>query len=58
MTDERGGDEPTQERLDQLDERIDDVADRLAEEEGQVEERRFVDPGEIGPVDDAIVPPG
>ncbi len=58
MTDERDENDPSQEKLDQLDERIDDLGDRLAEEEGQVEERRFVDRGEMGPVDDTIVPPG
>jgi hypothetical protein len=46
-----------QERLDELQEDIDEARNDLAEELGE-NERAFIEPGKAGPVDNTIVPPG
>lgn len=47
-----------EERLDELDSRIEEQRRELAEMTGQDDEPRFIDSGEHGPVDDTIAPPG
>lgn len=53
------GDEPGQDRLDRLQERIDDVREDVNDGTELDEEPRFIDAGdESDAVDDTIAPPG
>jgi hypothetical protein len=57
MTDQRGPEEG-RDRLEQLEEDIEEARRHTAKETGEDEERHFKDRGSEGPVDDTIVPPG
>ena len=52
--------EPDQNRIDKLDDRIDEAKDQLQDQTGEGDEQRFIDKGAIddGTVDDTIAPPG
>jgi hypothetical protein len=52
--------EPDENRIDQLDEQIQDAKEGLDEQTGETEERRFIDSGAADDetVDNTIVPPG
>lgn len=60
MTHHEQADRPAAERLDVLGEEIDDIRDRVADDQGE-DEARFIDRGRLDrdqPVDDTITPPG
>jgi hypothetical protein len=46
-----------QDKLDELQGDIDEARQHLADEQGETE-RKFIESGDRGPVDDTIVPPG
>ena len=50
--------EPRQEELDELQRDIDEVRAEIEDGTPETEQRKFIERGDHGPVDDTIAPPG